>query len=264
MSLFISTNLYKPEQLPDVFSLLAKIGDRSVGIELFPEWQSDAFNRLVAEYSGEFRQRPSSLHGPYYGTEHSKARGTGEYARSTAYFRQTLALAGKLNSRYIVFHHNNCRMEPAQRQQMIDIATENLRELRREAALVNVPLVIENAGVLPRGNMLFDEQQFIAMAENEPDNILLDVGHAHINGWDLPHVMAKLAPKIVAYHVHNNYQRDDDHNRIGDGTLDFARFFAWYKEYTPEADIVLEYGRHCSRDTDGIIQDVAYIKRVLG
>lgn len=264
MSLFISTNLYEPEQLADIFLLLEKIDDKSVGIELFPEWQSEAFCRLVAEYSGAFRQRPSSLHGPYYGTEHSKERGTEEYAKALDYFRQTLALARALSSKYIVFHHNNCRVEPAGRLRMIKAATENLRELRREAKSFNIPLVIENAGVLPRGNVLFDEPQFIAMAQNEPENILLDVGHAHANGWDLQRVMEKLAHKIVAYHVHNNYQQEDNHNRIFDGTLDFVRFLAWYNRYTPQADIVIEYGRQCGRDADGICQDIAYIKRALG
>lgn len=261
MGLYISTNLYEPELLPDIFLLLDKIGDKSVGIELFPEWQSETFCRSMAEHVGEFRQHPCSLHGPYYRTEHSKATGTDEYARSMTYFRQTLLLSRELNSRYIVFHHNNCRVEPAHRPQMIATSTENLRKLRGEADHFSIPLVIENAGVLSRGNMLFDEQQFIAMAEKEPENILLDVGHAHANGWDLNRVMEKLAPKIVAYHVHNNDQRDDDHNRIGDGTLDFARFFAWYNRYTPQADIVIEYGKHCATDVNGILQDVTYIKR---
>ena len=263
MSIYISTNLYKPEQLPMIFSLLDKIGDHSVGIELFPEWQSAVFCHEVTKYRERFRQYPISLHGPYYCTEHTKPEGTEEYARSTDYFRQTLELSHQLNSRYIVYHHNNCRVEPKVRDKMVIISNENLIKLRHAAECFHARIVIENAGVLSRGNMLFDEQQFISMAEKVPDNILLDVGHAHANGWDISRVMQRLAYKIIAYHVHNNDGYEDNHNRIFDGTLDFAQFLACYKKYTPQAEIVVEYGKQCAQDPDGIVQDVAYIAQVL-
>jgi sugar phosphate isomerase/epimerase len=263
MSIYISTNLYKPEQLKLIFNLIDKIGDRSVGIELFPEWQSEVFCHELAEQMERFQQYPISLHGPYYHTEHSKAEGTEEYIRSMDYFRQTLELSQKLKSRYIVFHHNNCRVEPNRREAMINTATENLMQLRREAERFDARIVIENAGVLAQGNMLFDEEQFIRMAGSMPDDILLDVGHAHANGWDLSHVIQKLADKIIAYHLHNNDGYADNHNRILDGTLDLPRILACYKKYTPQADIVIEYGKQCAQESDGIVHDVAYIKKNL-
>jgi sugar phosphate isomerase/epimerase len=263
MSIYISTNLYRPEQLKEIFQLLDKIGDPAVGIELFPEWQSEVFCRELAEHMEEFRRYLISLHGPYYCTEHSKPEGTEEYARAMQYFYQTLELSQRLKSRYIVYHHNNCRVEPMNREEMIRVSTENLTKLRGEAERFHTQLVIENAGVLSRGNMLFDEEQFIHMAQSMPENILLDVGHAHANGWDISNVIAKLAHKIIAYHMHNNNGCEDNHNRIHDGTLDFAQLLACYKKYTPQADIVIEYGPQCAQDRDGIIQDVAYIKKAL-
>lgn len=263
MNIFISTNLYEPAQLPEIFSLMNKIDDPSVGIELFPEWQSEVFCRSLADYMESFRQYPVSLHGPYYGTEHSKAEGTAEYTRSMDYFQRTLELSQRLKSRYIVYHHNNCRVETAGRQQMVSVSAENLRQLRREAERCGARIVVENAGVTASGNMLFNEEQFIHMAESIPEDILLDVGHAHANGWDLSRVMKRLAHKIIAYHVHNNDGHEDQHNAILDGTLDFAQFLADYQRYTPAADIVIEYGKQCAQDAGNIANDVAYIRRIL-
>ena len=189
MSIYISTNLYKPEQLPMIFNLLDKIGDPLVGIELFPEWQSAVFDREMATHGEQFQQYPLSLHGPYYCTEHASPEGTAEYDRSMEYFRQTFALSQRLDSRYIVYHHNNCRVDPKLRDKMINISTSNLMKLRHAAKHFHARIVIENAGVLSHGNVLFDEAQFIHMAQNVPEEILLDVGHAHANGWDISRVM---------------------------------------------------------------------------
>lgn len=264
MRIYISTNLYKPEQLYMIFNLIDKINDPSVGIELFPEWQSEVFRHEITQHLDRFQQYPISLHGPYYCTEHSEAEGAEQYARSMDYFHKTLELSQKLNSRYIVFHHNNCRVDPSCREAMIKNSTINLCKLRSEAERFDARIVIENAGVLAQGNMLFDEGQFISMANSMPDDILLDVGHAHANGWNMNFVMQKLAHKIIAYHVHNNNGRADNHNRIHDGTLDFSQFLGWYKKYTPQADIVIEYGKQCVQETNGIVDDVAYIKNALG
>jgi len=263
VNIFISTNLYESEQLEELFALMDKIGDQSVGVEVFPEWQSEVFYRKLADYMKHFQKYLISLHGPYYYTEHSKAEGTVEYIRSTEYFRQTLELSKRLKSRYIVYHHNNCRVEAGSKQQMMKVAAENLAELRRQAEHYGAKLVVENAGVLARGNMLFNEDEFLEMAESIPDDILLDIGHAHANGWDISRVMKKLAHKIVAYHVHNNDGYEDKHNRILDGTLDFDQFMFLYRQYTPQADIVVEYGKQCSQDLDAIVKDVEYIKKCL-
>lgn len=263
MNIFISTNLYEPEQLAEIFTLMNKIDDCSVGIELFPEWQSEVFCQQLAAQMKNLQQYPISLHGPYYCTEHSKAEGTEEYARSMDYFRQTLGLSKRLKSRYIVYHHNNCRVEAESRQRMVKSSTENLAKLRYEAERFGARIVVENAGVLARGNMLFNEEQFIEMADSIPDDILLDIGHAHANGWDLVRVMKKLAHKIIAYHVHNNDGHDDNHNSILNGTLDFTQFMACYRQYTPQADIVIEYGKQCAQEPDIIVKDVNYIKKIL-
>ena len=43
-------------------------------------------------------------------------------------------------------------------------------------------VVVENAGVLERGNRLFDEQEFIDLCRREQYAVLIDIGHAWANG----------------------------------------------------------------------------------
>lgn len=263
MNLYISTNQYEAEQLNQVFEVLEKIQDPMLGIEIFPEWHNPVFSDMIAEYKEKFRLYPSSLHGPYDQIEHSKGEGTKEYIKATAYFRQTLKLGKSLHSKYIVYHHNNCPVDSEKREEMVQVSSKNLQTLAKEAAQYGVRIVVENAGVLSRGNMLFDEAEFIRMAEQIPEDILLDIGHAHANGWNLGRVIKTLAHKIIAYHVHNNDGEKDSHNRILDGTLNFDQFLEDYKKYTPKADIVIEYGKHCAGDKEGIIEDIAYIRKAL-
>ena len=254
--LSISTNLYKTEDLPAIFTLLEQMHRNDIGIELFPAWQTPAFAAFLHEYGSLLARQPLSLHGPYVDTEHSAPEGTKEYVRSMAYFEKTLALSQKLQARYIVYHHNNCRVSPENRRAMLAASMCNLAALRCRAAAFQAQIVIENAGVHQRGNVLFEEEAFVQMAQAVPEKILVDIGHAHANGWDLERLICRLAGKITAYHVHNNNGFEDQHNRISDGTLDMERFLAIYHRYTPAADLVLEYGPQCAADTVGILDDV--------
>lgn len=115
-----------------------------------------------------------------------------------------------------------------------------------------------------RHNVLFNEEQFIEIAKGIENKILLDIGHAFANNWNLNCVINELKDKIVAYHIHNNDGVEDNHNRIRDGKLNIDDFFESYRKFTPSADLVFEYSRNCSKDVEGIIEDVNDVKKILG
>lgn len=267
MGIYISTNLFRPNDLEKIFSLVDKvnesINDEKVGIELFPEWQSEVFEEVLNNNLDKFKKYNISLHGPYYKTEHSEKKGTEKYELSKEYFMKTLKLSKKVNSSYIVYHHNNCKLFNKDIYEVINTSSENLIELNNLAKEYNVDIVVENAGVKKADNMLFDENEFIEMAKKIDNNILIDIGHAFANKWDLKHVIKTLKDKIVAYHLHNNDGINDCHNSILDGKLDMKEFFKWYKEYTCAADLVIEYGTQCNDDVGKIVSDVKWIKKAM-
>ncbi|AOT71480.1 sugar phosphate isomerase/epimerase family protein [Geosporobacter ferrireducens] len=264
MNIYISTNLYPANELEQIFQLMERIQDEAVGIELFPEWHDSRFADTLSKNLDRFKAYPSALHGPYYYTEHAKKKGCTEYETAKAYFIKTLELAKELNSKYIVYHHNNCPVNPENRDEILKNSVENLLELDALAKDYHVAIVVENAGVLSRGNMLFDESQFIELAKNMDNRILIDIGHAFANNWNLDYVISALKDKIVSYHLHNNDGVEDHHNRIRDGKFNINDFFESYKKYTPKADLVIEYGKGCREDMEGILKDVYEIRETLG
>lgn len=237
MNLLVSTNVYKPGQLARVIPHLHAFRGQ-IGVELFPMFDADCYEEELLHCLPEFEGIPVSFHGPYYETEHSAAPGTPEYAHSMDLIRQTLPYCVRLQSQYLVFHHNNIPVTEERREEMIRVSRENYREIAELFKPHQIPVVVENAGVLDRGNMLFDQDAFIQLCREEHYPVLIDIGHAYANGWDLEQTMEALKDQIVAYHLHNNDGVHDSHQRIFHGTLDFPLFLSDYQRLTPNADLV--------------------------
>lgn len=262
MDVLLSTNMYDKGMLKRVLKYLLEFKGR-IGVEVFPLFQDAGYEDELINCMKVLETIPSSFHGPYYRAEHSAFKGSEEYVRTMDYVRKTLEYCKKLNSKYMVFHHNNCKVKKEHREEMIRNSCENFREMEKLFGEAQIPVYVENAGVMDRGNMLFNQEEFIALCKNEKYRVLIDIGHAHANGWNLSDTMEALKDQIKAYHIHNNDGIHDDHNRIMDGTLDFDKFISDYRRFTPEADFVVEYSREVADDEDGIKEDVDYILKAF-
>ena len=225
-----------------------------MGVEVFPMFHQQIFAPLLEESTDILSRVPISFHGPYYKAEHSAPQGTPGYEYTMELVEQTLRYSEKLNSRYLVFHHNNCVVRDKER--MLRDSCVNYRRVEELFRPFGIPVAVENAGVMDRNNMLLDENEFVSLCRTEKYPVLIDIGHAHANGWDLRSVMERLKGQILAYHLHNNDGVHDSHRRIGGGTLDFDSFMTWAREYTPQADLVVEYGMETADDCQGIVEDV--------
>lgn len=173
MNLLVSTNVYKPGQLARVIPHLHAFRGQ-IGVELFPMFDADCYEEELLHCLPEFEGIPVSFHGPYYETEHSAAPGTPEYAHSMDLIRQTLPYCVRLQSQYLVFHHNNIPVTEERREEMIRVSRENYREIAELFKPHQIPVVVENAGVLDRGNMLFDQDAFIQLCREEHYPVLAD------------------------------------------------------------------------------------------
>lgn len=158
--------MYKPGQLARVIPHLHAFRGQ-IGVELFPMFDADCYEEELLHCLPEFEGIPVSFHGPYYETEHSAAPGTPEYAHSMDLIRQTLPYCVRLRSQYLVFHHNNTPVTEERREEMIRVSRENYREIAELFKPHQIPVVVENAGVLDRGNMLFDQDAFIQLCREE-------------------------------------------------------------------------------------------------
>ena len=201
--ILISTNMYKGSEFGQVLPYLKRFPGQ-VGVEVFPMFHEECFEKNLRDAMPLLKEVPVSFHGPYYQAEHSAAEGTVEYARTMELLEKTLSYAKELSSKYLVYHHNNCRIIPGEKEDRVRVSCENYYTVKQLCEEAGTQVVVENAGVLERGNRLFDEQEFIDLCRREQYAVLIDIGHAWANGWSLKRVVNALADQIVAYHLHNN------------------------------------------------------------
>jgi sugar phosphate isomerase/epimerase len=84
--------------------------------------------------------------------------------------------------------------------------------------------------------------------------ILLDTGHAHVNGEDLAQVVTSL--KGVPFHIHidDNSGDSDAHMIPGDGNIDFAPFVRALQEHGYRGFVSAELGFQYTLDPDPAVE----------
>lgn len=260
MNLYLSTNMYQGYEFDRVLSWLEAFPGR-LGVEVFPMFHDGAFEPVLKSCLGKLKNVPVSFHEPYYYAEHTKEKGTPEYGRTMNMTLRTLAYMAETDGKYMVFHHNNCDVLPEEKERMLIAARKNFREVERLCCKQGTLLAVENAGVGSR--MLLNEEEFIQECRMLKCPVLIDIGHAFANGWNLRRVMDQLSVQIISYHLHNNDGVHDSHKRIHDGMLNFDSFLEDCKNMTPQADLVLEYSPAVADDGDGIREDIEFMLKML-
>lgn len=256
MSVYFGADSVQPLEFKKILSYVDSFEGR-VGIEMQTHFHVEGFEEKLKECMPELMKYPIGCHSPYYESEYSAEKGTLEYERSMELLKKTLCYVKKLRAKYMVFHHNNHAFKD--KEHTLRNARENFYVVQEICGEAGIPLVVENAGIMAHNNMLLNQEEFIQECRILPCNVLIDIGHANANRWDLPYVMNSLKDKIVAYHIHNNDGVHDSHKRIFDGTLDFNRFLENYRKFTPDADLILEYSKETATDIEGAIEDIRYV-----
>lgn len=261
MRILISTLPFVEGEFTDVFKVLEQVkATQNVGIEIFPVFKSHQFNETIEKHIDQINRYVTTLHGPYFDIEHSAPKGTEAYELAIEEFKRVIELGETTAASHIVFHYNNKVITTENKLDTILTARKNLAELNQLVEHTGIKILFENTGVNVRENNLFTEAEFIEEALRISNDVLFDVGHANANGWDIANVIKMLQDKIKVYHLNNNFSQDDDHNRILEGDIDYVALAALYHHYTPDADLVLEYGDNVATDLAGIAQDVEYLQ----
>ncbi len=106
-----------------------------------------------------------------------------------------------------------------------DHAYQLLDELIALAKPAGITLAFENIG--GPAATLFTQEEFIhALDGIDPcAQLLLDVGHANMNGWNIPEVIDRTAGRLCALHLHDNDGTCDAHLPMGQGNIDWNRTF---------------------------------------
>ena len=105
-----------------------------------------------------------------------------------------------------------------------DRAVESINELARAGEEQNVMLALENAPNGTDRGVLIDPETMKACLDSMDSRmvgILLDLGHAHTHGLDPLAFLCLLSPHICALHIHNNDGRNDSHNPLYEGKMNY-------------------------------------------
>jgi protein FrlC len=117
-------------------------------------------------------------------------------------------------------------------------------------------LLIEPAHAAESTLILTVEDGLRMMEEigSERLGILLDTGHANVNGEDLAEVVASL--KDVPFHIHmdDNHGDSDAHLIPGGGSIDFAPFVKALKEINYQGFVSAELGFQYTPDPDSAVE----------
>ena len=202
-----------------------------MGVEVFPLFHDRDFDAELNRLLPALEKVPVTFHEPYYQADHTAPEGSEVCERTCEMFQKTVRAAEKLKARHIVFHHNNCRVpeDSAIKAQMLERACAEYRKAEAMAKKAGIPLLVENVGVHSRENVLLDEDAFIRLCKKEKYPVLIDIGHAHANGWDIDHLCR---------------------------TLDFDAFLRTVRDIGRPVDLVVEYAAQVEPDEAGIRADL--------
>lgn len=155
-------------------------------------------------------------------------------------YRDTIAFAKRYKAEFVVLHTNEGWQ--GDKMQVRKLVEERILQIATLAQTANVKLLIENVGLITKGNLLYDFEEYCELLDRFPTcGALIDTGHANVNSWQLAILLEKLGERVQAMHLHDNDGCGDTHLCIGQGKISWSECLQAAKLYTPQAKLVLEY-----------------------
>lgn len=258
MNIYIDTCVL-PRSLLESGKIYRERYGPSLGFELLMMFDLPDFEKSLKRNLDLFAEGPLIFHEPVWGVDHSVPRGSVQWEEGMYHLRLTQKYAGILHPPKMVIHLSNGPVLPGRRDSMLRNALENLKEMQE--MFPDVRLLTENTGIRADRTQLLDQHEFTDLCRSRKLPVLIDVGHANANSWDLPKLIRDLGGLIEGFHLHNNDGIHDLHNRLRNGTLDLAGLIPCMDRYAPDALRVIEYTRPPLHG-DPLLEDIAYLQEL--
>ena len=260
MNIFIDTCVLPRSQL-EAGRVYREHYGLSLGFELLPMFDLQDFEEDLKRNLQLFAEGPLMFHEPVWGVDHAAPKGSPVWEESMYHLRMTKKYADILHPASMVYHLNNGVVKPGVKDKILRNALESLEEMQEMFHDVN--LLVENTGIRADGTMLLDQAEFTDLCRGRKLPVLIDVGHANANGWDIPKLIRDLKEQIRGYHLHNNDGIHDLHNRLLDGTIDFRELVHHMDQLTPDAARVIEYSRPAFHG-EPLLEDIDLLQKLSG
>lgn len=260
MNIYIDTCVLPRSQLETGRVYRERFGT-SLGFELLMMFDLKDFEENLKQNLSLFEEGPLLFHEPVWGVEHTAPRGSAAWEEGMYHLRLTKKYAEILHPSAMVCHLNNGPVPPGEKHILLQTALENMEEMRD--MFPGVRLLTENAGMRAEGTQLLDQQEFTDLCRSRRMPVLIDVGHANANGWDLETLILDLADLIGGFHLHNNDGVRDLHGRLREGTLDIASLVSLIQRAALNVPRVIEY-IHPRYHGEPLLSDIAYLQSLSG
>ena len=233
----------------------------SLGFELLPMFDLPDFEANLEKNLDLFAGGPVVFHEPVWGVEHSAPKGSPAYEEGMYHIRLTKKYADILHPASMVYHLSNRPVSLDTKKQMLKTSLENLDEMRD--LFPDVKILVENTGIRTDGTLLLNQAEFTILCLSRRLPVLIDIGHANANGWNLRKLIMDLRELIGGFHLHNNDGIHDLHCRLRDGTVDYRELIPLMNEYTPDVPFIIEYTRPDNYG-DPLFRDIEYLCELSG
>jgi len=139
--------------------------------------------------------------------------------------KQSLANSNKIGAKMWTFHPAQFTgISPFYPDSLFKQSFESIKELYTVAEDYGINMALEN---MPSqyGYLMSKPEEFQRLYKetNLPIGITLDLGHAHLDN-QIQCFFDQIADRIVHIHASNNYGKQDDHNGVEDGDIDYGQF----------------------------------------
>jgi len=260
MNIYIDTCVLPRAQLQEGRIYRERFG-KELGFELLMMFDLAEFEENLKQNLFLFTEGPLLFHEPVWGVDHSEAKGTKTWEEGMYHLRLTKKYADILHPGAMVYHMNNRVVLPEEKDRKLRTSLENYEAMRE--MFPDVPLLVENTGTRADGTMLLNQAEFTDLCRGRKLPVLIDVGHANANGWDIQKLIRDLHGQIGGFHIHNNDGMHDLHNRITDGIMDIRELIACMDLLAPEAPRVIEYSRPAYHG-EPLLQDIETLREMSG
>lgn len=172
-----------------------------------------------------------SVHGPFHDLNlGSVYRPLSEFVSRT--LKESVRFAEKIGATTITFHPGHAFTEGLVDESMRG-AVRVLRGLVKEAG-GSVRINVENEVLNESGFAFYlgsKSRWLDLLLSRVPElGVTLDTGHSNVNGEDPVRFLKRYGRRISHVHLNNNRGRTDEHNVLGDGTLNVRKFLKAARE----------------------------------
>ncbi len=154
---------------------------------------------------------------------------------------QVLDFAAEIKASQVVIHPGFAGSPCFSKERAQERAREYTSRLAERAKALGIQLAFENVGVM--GHSIYTEEEFMKALDGVDPVVgyLIDTGHAHANGWDLPGLIETLSDRLVGLHIHDNHGKSDEHLPIYQGTIAWDGVLEAIKTFARNCELILEY-----------------------